>query len=88
MGADPSDLLAAIRRRRALRLLLVVLLLVASAWGLWCWLLATEYVIDYRGEEWSVGLFTVLAAIGLWVGLLLAAAAIWRSLRGKPNRFD
>jgi hypothetical protein len=66
-----------------LRLLLAVLLPVTSAWGLWCWLLATEYIIDSRGEEWSVGLFTVLAALGVWAVLILAMVATWRALTRK-----
>jgi hypothetical protein len=83
VGREPSDLRAAIRRRRTLRLLLVALFLVASAWGLWCWLLATEYIVDYRGEEMSVGLFTVLGALGLWAVLILAMVATWRALNRK-----
>jgi hypothetical protein len=68
------------RRRRILRLQLVVLLVVTSGWGLWCWVLATEYIVDYWGPEWSVGLFTVLGAIVVWAGLLLATVAMWRAL--------
>ena len=63
-----------------MRVRLLVLLVASSGWGLWCWLLATEYVVDYRGEEWSVGLFSVLAALGVWAVLILAAVATWRAL--------
>ena len=80
MGTEPSDLRAALRRRRLLRLLLVVLFLAASAWGLWCWVLATEYIVDYRGEEMQVGLGTVLGALGLWAVVILAMVATWRVL--------
>jgi hypothetical protein len=83
VGREPGDLRAAMRRRRSLRLLLVALFLVASAWGLWCWLLATEYIVDYRGEEMSVGLFTVLGALGVWMVLILAMVATWRALTRK-----
>jgi hypothetical protein len=83
VGGEPRDLLAAMRRRRILRLLLVVLFLAASAWGLWCWVLATEYIVDYRGEEMSVGLFNVLAALGVWAVLILAMVATWRALNRK-----
>ena len=68
------------QRRRLLRVLLVVLFLAASAWGLWCWMLASEYVIDFRGEEMQVGLFTVLGALGLWAVIILAMVATWRTL--------
>ena len=71
------------RRRRVLQVRLVILFLVTSVWGLWCWVLATEYVVDYWGEQWSVGLSTVLAALGVWVGLLLATVAAWRALNRK-----
>jgi len=86
MRGEPADLTAAMRRRRVLRVQLTVLMVAASGWGLWCWLLATEYVVDYRGEEWSVGLFSVLAALGVWAVLILAAVATWRALAGKPGR--
>ena len=66
-----------------LRVLLVALFLAASAWGLWCWVLATEYIIDFRGEEMQVGLFTVLAALGLWAGIILAMVTTWRALNPK-----
>jgi hypothetical protein len=71
------------RRRRILGVCLVALLLAASAWGMWCWLLVTEYIVDYRGEEWSVGLFTVLVALGVWAALLLGMVATWRALNRK-----
>jgi hypothetical protein len=80
MGGEPGDLVAVIRRRRARRVLLLVLFLAASAWGLWCWVLATEYIIDFRGEEMQVGLFTVLAALGLWAAIILAMVMTWRAL--------
>jgi hypothetical protein len=83
VDGTPRDLQATMRRRRSLRLLLVALFLVASAWGLWCWLLVTEYIVDYRGEEWSVGLFSVLMALGVWAPLLLAMVATWRALDRK-----
>lgn len=70
-------------RRRILRVLLVVLFLAASAWGLWCWVLATEYIVDFRGEEMQVGLFTVVAALGLWAVIILGMVATWRALNGK-----
>jgi uncharacterized membrane protein len=79
----PTDLRAAMRRRRILQVRLGVLLVVTSAWGLWCWVLATEYTVDYWGPEWSVGLFTVLAALVVWTGLLLASVATWRALNRK-----
>ena len=85
MVREPSDLRAGLRRRRIFRLLFVVLFLAASAWGLWCWVLATEYIVDYRGEEMQVGLGTVLGALGLWAVLILAMVATWRALNG-PGR--
>jgi len=66
-----------------LRVLLVVLFLAASAWGLWCWVLASEYIIDFRGEEMQVGLFTVVAALGLWAVIILGMVATWRALNGQ-----
>jgi hypothetical protein len=63
-----------------LRVLLVVLFLAASAWGLWCWVLATEYIVDYRGEEMQVGLGTVIGALGLWAVIILGMVATWRVL--------
>jgi hypothetical protein len=63
-----------------LRVLLVVLFLAASAWGLWCWVLATEYIVDYRGEEMQVGLFNVVFALGLWALMILGMVATWRAL--------
>ena len=66
-----------------MRVLLVVLFLAASAWGLWCWVLATEYIVDYRGEEMQVGLFTVVAALGLWTVIILGMVATWRALNGR-----
>ena len=75
------------RRRRALRIRLVVLTVVASGWGLWCWVLATEYIVDYAGEAWSVGLFSVLAALFVWAVLILATVGTWRSLGEKLGRF-
>jgi hypothetical protein len=66
-----------------LRVLLMVLFVAASAWGLWCWVLATEYVVDYRGEEMQVGLFTVLAALFMWAVLILAMVTTWRALNKK-----
>jgi len=45
--------------------------------------LATEYVVDYRGEEMSVGLFAVLVALFIWAVLILAMVATWRALNGK-----
>ncbi len=68
-----------------LRLQLVVLLLVATGWGVWCWLLVTEYVVDYAGEEWSVGLFSVVVNLAVWAALTLATVATWRSLQGKSS---
>ena len=62
---------------------LVVLLVVASGWGLWCWLLTTEYIVDYRGEEWQVGLFSVVLTLGVWAVLILAMVATWRALNRK-----
>jgi hypothetical protein len=66
-----------------LRVLLVVLFLAASAWGMWCWMLANEYIIDSRGEEMQVGLFTVVGALGLWAVIILAMVTTWRVLNGK-----
>ena len=63
-----------------LRVLLVVLFLAASAWGLWCWVLATEYIVDYRGEEMQVGLFNVVFALGLWALVILGMVTTWRAL--------
>ncbi len=63
--------------------LLVVLFVAASAWGLWCWVLATEYIIDFRGEEMHVGLFTVVGALGVWAVIILAMVATWRVLNRK-----
>jgi len=83
----PRDLGAAIRRRRLLRILLIVLFVAASVWGLWCWLLATEYIVDYRGEEMQVGLLTVLAALFMWAVLILAMVATWRALGRKLGPF-
>jgi hypothetical protein len=80
VGREPRDLRAELRRRRLLRLLLVVLFLAASAWGLWCWVLATEYIVDYRGEEMQVGLGTVVGALGLWAVIILGMVATWRAL--------
>ena len=65
-----------------LRILLVVLILAASAWGLWCWVLASEYIIDFSGEEMQVGLGTVVGALGLWAVIILAMVAAWRALNG------
>ena len=61
----------------------MVLFLMASGWGLWCWMLASEYVIDFRGEEMQVGLFTVLGALGLWAVIILAMVTVWRALNRK-----
>lgn len=58
----------------------MVLFLAASAWGLWCWVLASEYIIDLRGEEMQVGLFTVVAALVLWGAIILGMVATWRAL--------
>lgn len=66
-----------------MRALLVVLFLAASAWGLWCWVLATEYIIDFSGEEMQVGLFTVMAALGLWAAMILAMVTTWRALNPR-----
>ena len=66
-----------------LRVLLVVLFLAASAWGLWCWVLASEYIIDFRGEEMQVGLGTVVGALGLWALMILGMVATWRALNGR-----
>jgi len=66
-----------------LRILLMVLFVVASAWGLWCWVLATEYVVDFRGEEMQVGLLTVLAALFMWAVLILAMVTTWRALNRR-----
>ena len=79
----PRDLGAEIQRRRMLRILLMVLFIAASAWGLWCWVLATEYIVDFWGEEMQVGLFTVLAALFMWGVLILAMVATWRALYKK-----
>ncbi|HEV3365046.1 MAG TPA: hypothetical protein VG795_13070 [Acidimicrobiia bacterium] len=61
----------------------MVLFLAASAWGLWCWMLATEYIIDFRGEEMQVGLGTVLAALGAWAVIILAMVTTWRALNKR-----
>ena len=65
------------------------LFLLASAWGLWCWVLATEYIVDYRGEEMQVGLFNVVVALGVWAVLILGMVATWRALNkrgfGQPR---
>ncbi len=63
--------------------LLVVLFIAASAWGMWCWVLATEYIIDFRGEEMQVGLLTVVGALGVWAVIILAMVATWRALNRK-----
>lgn len=63
--------------------MLVVLFLAASAWGLWCWVLASEYIIDFSGEEMQVGLGTVVGALGLWAVIILAMVTTWRALNGK-----
>jgi hypothetical protein len=81
--AGNPDLRAALRRRRILGVLLVVLFLAASAWGLWCWVLATEYIIDFRGEEMQVGLLNVVGALGVWAVVILAMVATWRALNRK-----
>jgi hypothetical protein len=60
--------------------LLVVLFLAASAWGFWCWVLASEYIIDFQGEEMQVGLGTVVGALGLWAVMILGMVATWRAL--------
>ena len=83
MSTEPRDLRAELRRRRSLRVLLVVLFLAASAWGLWCWVLASEYVIDFSGEEMQVGLGTVVGALGLWAAIILGMVTTWRALNGK-----
>jgi hypothetical protein len=83
MGREPGDLGPTIRRRRALRVLLVVLFVAASAWGMWCWVLATEYIIDFRGEEMQVGFFNVVFALALWLGIILAMVTTWRALNRK-----
>ena len=80
VNREPRDLGAELRRRRMLRVLLVVLFLAASAWGLWCWFLASEYIIDFRGEEMQVGLGTVVAALTLWAGMILGMVTTWRAL--------
>lgn len=61
----------------------MALFLAASAWGLWCWVLASEYIIDFRGEAMQVGLFTVVAALGLWAVIILGMVTTWRALNGK-----
>lgn len=66
-----------------LRVLLVVLFLAASAWGLWCWVLASEYVIDFGGEAMQVGLGTVIGALALWAVMILGMVTTWRALNGK-----
>ena len=66
-----------------LRVVLVVLFLAASAWGLWCWVLATEYIVDYRGEEMQVGFFNVVFALALWALMILGMVTTWRALNGK-----
>lgn len=81
MEGGPRDLRPAIRQRRLIRLQLVVLLLTATGWGVWCWLLVTEYVVDYAGEEWSVGVFSVILNISVWAVLIVAAVATWRWLQ-------
>jgi hypothetical protein len=80
---EPRDLAADIRRRRMLRVLLVVLFVAASAWGMWCWVLATEYIIDFRGEEMQVGFFNVVFALAVWLGIILAMVTTWRGLNRK-----
>jgi hypothetical protein len=79
----PRDLEAEIRRRRGLRVLLMLLFVAASVWGLWCWVLTTEYIVDYRGEEMQVGLLTVLAALFMWAVLILGMVTTWRALNRK-----
>jgi hypothetical protein len=83
VGRESEDLRAEWRRRRLFVALLVVLFVAASAWGLWCWVLASEYVIDFRGEEMQVGLGTVLAALALWAVIILAMVTTWRALNRK-----
>jgi hypothetical protein len=46
-------------------------------------MLASEYVIDFQGEEMQVGLGTVVAALGLWAVIILGMVATWRALNGK-----
>jgi hypothetical protein len=66
-----------------LRLLLVGLVLAASAWGLWCWVLSTEYIVGVRGEVMQVGLWTVMRARGLWATISLAMVTTWRVLNRR-----
>jgi hypothetical protein len=83
MSGESSDLGATMRRRRILRVLHIVLFIAASAWGLWCWVLASEYIIDFRGEEMKVGLFTVLGALLVWAVVILAMVTTWRAINRK-----
>lgn len=83
MSGEARDLQAEFRRRRIFVVLLVVLFIAASAWGMWCWVLATEYIIDFRGEEMQVGLLTVVGALGVWAVIILAMVATWRALNRK-----
>lgn len=46
-------------------------------------MLATEYIIDFRGEEMQVGLGTVLAALGAWAVIILAMVTTWRALNKR-----
>lgn len=80
MSSEPRDFRTELRRRRNLRVLLVVLFLAASAWGLWCWVLVSEYIIDFRGDEMQVGLGLVLGVLGLWAVIILGMVATWRAL--------
>ena len=48
-----------------------------------CWVLATEYIVDFRGEEMQVGLFNVVVALGLWAVLILGMVATWRALNKR-----
>ena len=80
---EPGRLPAGLRHRGILRVLLVVLFLAATAWGLWCWFLASEYIIDFRGEEMQVGLGTVVGALGLWAIIILGMVTTWRALNGR-----
>jgi len=61
----------------------VVLFLAATAWGLWCLVLANEYIIDFRGEEMQVGFFNVVFALGIWLGIILGMVTTWRALNRK-----
>jgi hypothetical protein len=80
-----GDLQGAIRRRRLLRIRLVGLLILTGGFGAWCWVLVTQWVTAFYGEDWSVDIVTVLLALAVWGVLVVATAATWKALQRKPT---